>query len=81
MQSKSTGKPALVLFTADWCPPCKQLKSETLSDAKVKVAIAASFTPVVVDLSDRDGPNNRVAQDTACAAFQRSSCSIATATS
>ena len=62
-QSKTSGKPAVVLFTADWCPPCKTLKSETLSDSRVKAALAAGFTPVVVDLTDRAGPNNRIAQE------------------
>src|SRR4051794_1432571 len=35
-QSRSTGKPAVVLFTADWCPACRQFESETLSRADVK---------------------------------------------
>jgi len=62
-QSKSTGKPALVLFTADWCPACKQFESQVLADAKVKKYLSEHYTLVVVDLSDRDGPNNARAKE------------------
>ena len=57
-QSQSTGKPALVLFTADWCPACKQLESQVLTDSKVKQYLQDHYTLVTVDLSDPDGPNN-----------------------
>jgi thiol:disulfide interchange protein DsbD len=62
-QSKSTGKPALVLFTADWCPACKQFESQVLTDPKVKEYLQNNYTLVTVDLSDRDGPNNDRARD------------------
>src|SRR5690349_9331966 len=35
-QCRATGKPALVLFTADWCPSCRQFESEVLSQDEVK---------------------------------------------
>lgn len=62
-QSRASGKPALVLFTADWCPPCKQLKSGTLSDPEVQDYLRKNHTLVVVDLSDRAGENNDRARD------------------
>jgi thiol:disulfide interchange protein DsbD len=62
-QSKSTGKPALVLFTANWCPACKQLESQVLTDPKVKQYLQDNYTLVTVDLSDRNGPNNDRARD------------------
>ncbi len=62
-QSNKSGKPALALFTADWCPPCKTLKSQVLSDPEVQKYLRENYTLVVVDLSDRAGPNNRRAAE------------------
>jgi thiol:disulfide interchange protein len=63
LQSNSTGKPALVLFTADWCPACRQFESEVLTDSQVKQYLRENYTLVLVDLSDRTGPNNGRARD------------------
>src|SRR5688572_12131278 len=30
-RAQSSGKPALVLFTADWCPACKELQGNVLT--------------------------------------------------
>ena len=62
-QAKTSDKPALVLFTADWCPACRQFESETLADPKVQEYLKENHTLVVVDLSDRAGPNNQRARD------------------
>ena len=35
LKSENTGKPMLVLVTADWCPPCQALKKGALMDSKV----------------------------------------------
>jgi thiol:disulfide interchange protein DsbD len=56
-QSKATGKPALILFTADWCPACRQFESETLADSDVQKFLRDTHTLVMVDLTDRNGPN------------------------
>jgi thiol:disulfide interchange protein DsbD len=53
VQSKSSGKPALVLFTADWCPACRQLESQVLSKSDVQQYLKENFTLLVVDLSKR----------------------------
>jgi len=62
-QSRASGKPALVLFTADWCPPCKQLKAGTLSDPNVQEYLRKNHTLVGVDLSDRAGEGNDRARE------------------
>lgn len=61
--AEKSGKPLLVLFTADWCPPCKTLKNEVLAKSGVMARLKADFTLVKVDLTDRAGPNNRIAAD------------------
>jgi thioredoxin-like negative regulator of GroEL len=48
-QSRSSGKPILVYFTADWCPPCRTMKSTTWSDPQVRDALG-SFVAVKVDV-------------------------------
>ena len=60
--AQATGKPALVLFTADWCPPCRELKRGVLKDPKVLAGLEKRFVLVKVDLSDRQGPNAGLAQ-------------------
>lgn len=56
-QSKASGKPALVLFTADWCPACKRFEADALAREDVREHLRANYTLLVMDLSDRSGPN------------------------
>ncbi len=52
--SQETGKPMLVLATADWCPPCQTLKRTTLMDSAVVEWIMSNTIPVYLE----DGENS-----------------------
>src|SRR5690349_2005915 len=51
-------KPVLVYFTATWCGPCQNMKSQTWSDPRVEAALG-KVIPVKIDVDHQ--PN--VARD------------------
>ena len=53
--SEQSGKPMLVLATADWCPPCQKLKRSTLTDPTVMEWIKENTIPVYLE----DGENGQ----------------------
>ena len=61
--SEASNKPMLVLYTADWCPPCQKLKKKTFSDSEVRTYLKANFVQVKIDLSNKFGSNNAIAQE------------------
>jgi len=50
--SQETGKPMLVLVTADWCPPCQKLKRSTLIDESVVDWVTTNTVPVYLEADE-----------------------------
>lgn len=42
-------KPVVAVVTADWCPPCQELKRNALSDQRVQDLLASKAQPVMID--------------------------------
>lgn len=49
-RSARTGRPVLVLATADWCGPCQMFKRGPMADPAVTEAVRTHFEPVYLDV-------------------------------
>lgn len=57
-QAQKDKKPVVLYFTADWCPPCKQLKANTFPDPTVQ-ELFDNFVALKVDLTQSPTPSEQ----------------------
>jgi thiol:disulfide interchange protein len=56
--ARTSRRPLLYNFTADWCAPCKRLERDLFADARRAEWLSRRFVPVrVVDREREDGRN------------------------
>src|SRR5882724_1070464 len=58
-QSKQTGRPVLVDFSAEWCPPCQEMKHAAWPDPKVEAAAKSNYIPVLLDVDHAEAEAQR----------------------
>jgi thiol:disulfide interchange protein len=61
-RSRDSGKPALVLYTAGWCPACRWFESNVLVQPDVRATMESRYTPIMVDLTEAGSPNEALAR-------------------
>jgi thiol:disulfide interchange protein DsbD len=50
-EAKTSGQPALIDFSAEWCKPCKAFETDIFSDPAVNAELTSRFMPVKFDVT------------------------------
>ena len=61
-QATSSGKPLFLNFTADWCPPCQEMKKKTFPDPAVQQFLVDRFVVVKIDLTNPNEAQNALSE-------------------
>lgn len=51
-ESKESGKPVLIDFSAVWCPPCKVMEADVWPNQRVRDALEAHVVPLQLDVDE-----------------------------
>lgn len=60
--ANASGRPAMLLVTAEWCTSCKTLEHEVLPDPAVQAALAG-VTSIAVDVTKTGAPQQELLKD------------------
>lgn len=61
-EAKQADKPLFVVFSAEWCGPCNQMKAWVFSDTAISEYIEDDFVPVRIDLTHNEAAAVDLAQ-------------------